>query len=92
MSDYYRTSRLRLWNALWIIAVVWLLTLMGLSSGLVNFWVFAGVSVGCFFGAYAVNLRMVRISRRIENGMCWKCGYRLDGIESTNCPECGSAI
>lgn len=40
---------------------------------------------------HAVNFRARRQRRRIEQGLCVRCGYSLTGNVSGVCPECGSA-
>jgi len=88
----YTSQRRRLWTFLWIVACAWLLCLMGVPYGLVPIWLFAAASVAAFMAAWWLNLRLVTMARRREDGLCWKCGYRLEGLDSKQCPECGAAI
>jgi len=90
-SDY-RATRRRFWTFLWITAFAWLLCLLGVPWGLLPVWVFAAFSIAAFIATWWLNLRLVTMSRRREDGLCWKCGYRLEGIDSKHCPECGVAI
>ena len=90
-SDH-RAARLRQWIFLWVVAFLWLLCLLGVPYGMVPVWLFAVASVAAFIAAWRLNLRLVTMSRRIEDGLCWKCGDRLEGIESKQCPECGAEV
>lgn len=88
-ADQYRQTRKRGWIYLWLIVVIWIVSIQGIPSGLVPLWLFGVVTISSFITAWWLNLRLVTMRSRREAGRCWKCGYTLDGINATRCPECG---
>ncbi len=78
-----------LWSLLWLIGVVWMITILGIPSGLIRWWMFGVITFGAFIAAWWLNLRLVNMLRQREAGRCWKCGYDLNGIDAVQCPECG---
>lgn len=78
-----------LWSLLWVTGMIWMLSILGIPSGLVPLWLFGAVTVAVFITAWRLNLRLVTMRSRREAGRCWKCGYALDGINANRCPECG---
>ena len=91
-ADRYRQTRMRSWLFLWIIALIWLLSIFGIPSGIVPLWLFGVITAVGFISAWWLNLRMVTMHRRIADGKCWKCGYALEGIDAKRCPECGMDV
>lgn len=88
-ADQYSQTRKRCWLYLWLTAVIWMLSILGIPSGFVPLWLFGIITAAGFLMAWWLNIRMVTMQRRIDDGKCWKCGYTLDGIDANRCPECG---
>ncbi len=59
----------------------------------VRAWVGAGLA-GAFLAVYpAVHFfRVIRLRRRLRDGLCLRCGYNLTGLPEPRCPECGTPI
>ena len=64
------------------------LPLLPIWSGfLFNTCFYTGLLWACFIGPFAIRRKIRR-----KRGLCLKCGYDLQGVDHTHCPECGEEI
>ena len=87
-----RQTRRRLWISLWFVGFIGLFAVLGFPFGYINLPVLGVISIGCFFGAFWINNRLVAMGITRPSCFCPHCNYDLHGINSDKCPECGTAV
>lgn len=62
---------------------------------LAPYWTGLVMSTAAFTGAYLILIygrRCAAVVKRFRSGACMKCGYSLEGLAASHCPECGSKL
>lgn len=58
--------------------------------GVISWWMFCVVLAVITLTGWIAFPYLTSFDRLTEGPQCLNCGYDLDGIESTACPECGT--